>query len=1223
MQGRRSRWPSPARALSLLLIGSVAALGAAGDGHSVGGITPAATVTRDFAPVADAHVRSDARSTNYGSLGELWADSSPTTHSYLRFQVTGVEGTVSRALLRVHPKAGHSTGFQVRRVTSTSWGESSITYSNAPSVSSTVSASSGALTAGTFKTVDITSLISGNGTYSLALTTTSSTSLVLSSRESGANAPRLTVEHNDTTAPQTTLSSGPSGTVAATSASFTFTSSESGSTFQCSLDSTTAYTACSSPKGYSGLAAGSHTFRVRAIDAAGNLDATPASRTWTIQATDITAPDTAIASGPSGTVASSAASFTFTSTESGSTFQCSLDSGVYAACSSPKSYSDLANGAHTLLVRAIDAAGNLDPTPASRTWTVDTIAPDTTIGSGPSGTVAETSASFTFTSTEAGSTFQCSLDSTTAYTACSSPKGYSDLAEGSHTFRVRAIDAAGNVDTTPDTRTWTIQAADTTAPDTTISSGPAGTYRSGSADFALSASETGSAFECRLDRGAFAACGATPTFHVANGRHELDVRAVDPAGNADASPATRTWWADALLQNGNFETALAGWTTQGGGYTVPGWKSSLGTLSLVSGGNTGSQAGRVTATGPGSLAMNASPWPINSIPTGTTYRVQGSIRSDTPGKTVCLRVREWDAGAVVGSAQQCQNTTSSWREFVALQYAALRSGSELELYAYQTATAVAGDSFELDGLSLSDGSPAAVPATPAESGDPTLLAAGDVASCWSSGDESVSRLLDTLPGTIAIPGDTEQNHGYADEFSGCFDPSWGRHKSRIKPAVGDHEYSTPGASGYFDYFGSAAATPGKGWYSYDLGAWHIVVLNSNCTEIGGCGPGSEQHTWLQQDLAANAGSCVGAYWHHPRWSAGTTHGSLTNSAPFWELLYQYGAEWVLGGNDHTYQRFAPQAPDGTLDRERGMRQFVVGEGGTMHYPLGPPLANTEAQNTGAFGVLRLTLHPGSYDWRFMAQEGKSFTDTGSTDCSPLAAPEPPDTTIDSGPSGSTEATAASFAFSGSKPGSTFECSLDGAAFGSCSSPKELTGLAVGDHTFRVRAVNADGTDASPATRSWTVTAPAPPVQNLLPNGDFETVKTGWYAYRSTLTLVPGGAVGAQAGRVALNSATATSYSLLTDPHPVGTHAAGTRYEARAWIRSERPGKTVCLRLREWSAGTAVGGAERCKVTSGTWERIDAVPYTAVGGSSIELYAYQSSPATGDSFDIDGITLTSP
>ena len=516
-----------------------------------------------------------------------------------------------------------------------------------------------------------------------------------------------------------------------------------------------------------------------------------------------------------------------------------------------------------------------------------------------------------------------------------------------------------------------------------------------------------------------------------------------------------------------------------------------------------------------------------------------------------------------------------------------------------------------------------MPPTPAESGDPTLLAAGDVASCWSSGDESVSRLLDTLPGTIAIAGDTEQNHGYPDEFAGCFDPSWGRHKSRIKPAVGDHEYSTPGAGGYFDYFGSAAGTAGKGWYSYDLGAWHVVVLNRNCDEIGGCGPGSEQYEWLQQDLASNAGDCLGAYWHHPRWSAGTTHGSLTNSAPFWELLYQYRAEWVLGGNDHTYQRFAPQTPDGTLDRERGIRQFVVGEGGTMHYPLGPPLENTEAQNTGAFGVLRLSLHAGSYDWRFMAQEGKSFTDSGSTSCSPLAAAEPPDTTIGAGPTGATEATTASFSFTASKPGATFECSLDGAAFGACSSPKEYTGLAVGDHTFRVRATNGDGTDQSPATRAWTVTAPPPVLPNLVSNGGFETGKTGWYAYRSTLTLVPGGAEGAQAGRVALNSTTATSYSLLSDPHPVGSHAAGTRYEARAWIRSERPGKTICLRLREWSAGAAVGGAERCRVATGTWERLDTVPYTAVGGDSIELYAYQSSAASGDSFDIDGITLTAP
>ena len=514
-------------------------------------------------------------------------------------------------------------------------------------------------------------------------------------------------------------------------------------------------------------------------------------------------------------------------------------------------------------------------------------------------------------------------------------------------------------------------------------------------------------------------------------------------------------------------------------------------------------------------------------------------------------------------------------------------------------------------MSLTDGSPAQVPPTPAESGDPTLLAAGDVASCWSSGDESVSRLLDTLPGTIAIRATPSRTTG-TRRVRRVLRPSWGRHKSRIKPAVGDHEYSTPGAGGYFDYFGSAAGTAGKGWYSYDLGAWHVVVLNSNCDEIGGCGPGSEQYAVAAAGPGIERRRLPRRLLAPPALERRHDARLADELGPFWELLYQYRAEWVLGGNDHTYQRFAPQTPDGTLDRERGIRQFVVGEGGTMHYPLGPPLENTEAQNTGAFGVLRLSLHAGSYDWRFMAQEGKSFTDSGSTSCSPLAAAEPPDTTIGAGPTGATEATAASFSFTASKPGATFECSLDGAAFGACSSPKEYTGLAVGDHTFRVRATNGDGTDQSPATRAWTVTAPPPVLPNLVSNGGFETGKTGWYAYRSTLTLVPGGAEGAQAGRVALNNTTATSYSLLSDPHPVGSHAAGTRYEARAWIRSEAARKTICLRLREWSAGAAAGGAERCRVATGTWERLDTVPYTAVGGDSIELYAYQSSAVSGDS-----------
>jgi Bacterial TSP3 repeat len=261
--------------------------------------------------------------------------------------------------------------------------------------------------------------------------------------------------------PETTITSGPSGTVTTGSASFAFTSSEAGSTFECRLDSG-AWGSCTSPKSYASLSNGSHTFRVRATDANGNTDPSAASRTWTVNAPppDTTPPNTSISSGPSGTVANSSASFDFTSTEAGSTFQCRLDGGAWGSCSSPKSYSGLANGSHTFDVRATDGAGNTDATPASRTWTVnvtapDTTPPDTSITGGPSGTVSSTSASLDFTSTESGSTFQCRLDGG-SWASCSSPKAYSGLTEGSHTFDVRATDVAGNTDASPASRSWTV-----------------------------------------------------------------------------------------------------------------------------------------------------------------------------------------------------------------------------------------------------------------------------------------------------------------------------------------------------------------------------------------------------------------------------------------------------------------------------------------------------------------------------------------------------------------------------------------------------------------------------------------------------------------------------------------------------------------------------------------------------------------------------------------------
>ncbi|HEX9350257.1 MAG TPA: Ig-like domain-containing protein [Gaiellaceae bacterium] len=254
----------------------------------------------------------------------------------------------------------------------------------------------------------------------------------------------------DTLAPQTTIDSGPSGLTASTTATFTFSADEPGSTFACSLDGA-AFSACTSPKSYSNLAQGAHTFEVRATDPAGNTDPTPASRSWTVSTV---APETTIDSGPSGPTASTTATFTFSADEPGSTFACSLDGAAFSACTSPQSYSNLAQGAHSFAVQATDGAGNTDPSPASRSWTVDTVAPQTTIDSGPSGTTSTSSATFTFSADESGS-FACSLDGA-AFSACASPQSYSGLAEGAHSFQVRATDSVGNTDPTPAVRTWTI-----------------------------------------------------------------------------------------------------------------------------------------------------------------------------------------------------------------------------------------------------------------------------------------------------------------------------------------------------------------------------------------------------------------------------------------------------------------------------------------------------------------------------------------------------------------------------------------------------------------------------------------------------------------------------------------------------------------------------------------------------------------------------------------------
>jgi large repetitive protein len=376
----------------------------------------------------------------------------------------------------------------------------------------------------------------------------------------------------DLTPPNTLLVLTPPSTSNSTSATFDFNyeGTETGTvTYQCKLDTEAAFTPCPDPKTYTSLGEGPHTLLVRAVDAAGNVDSSPARYDWTV---DTLPPDTKIVSNPPSNSNSKSATFSFdyTGTETGSvTYECKLDTEAdFTACSNPKTYADLGEGEHTLQVRAVDATGNVDASPASYTWTVDTLEPTVSIVSGPSGTTREASATFGFDSNEAakGVTYLCRLDAEADYTPCPNPKTYTGLGEGEHTLSVIAVDAAGNRSAMPAVRTWTV---DTTPPDTRIVSGPASLTRETSAtfDFDVVTLEAGVTYECKLDTEAdFSACPDPKTYGgLGEGTRTLQVRAVDAVGNVDSTPASYTWTVDTVapaapevsstLEGATFDTA--------------------------------------------------------------------------------------------------------------------------------------------------------------------------------------------------------------------------------------------------------------------------------------------------------------------------------------------------------------------------------------------------------------------------------------------------------------------------------------------------------------------------------------------------------------------------------------------------------------------------------------------------------------------------------------------
>jgi acid phosphatase type 7 len=266
-----------------------------------------------------------------------------------------------------------------------------------------------------------------------------------------------------------------------------------------------------------------------------------------------------------------------------------------------------------------------------------------------------------------------------------------------------------------------------------------------------------------------------------------------------------------------------------------------------------------------------------------------------------------------------------------------------------------------------------------------LVGAGDIAGCKAiDGAKATAKLIEQIPGTVFAAGDLAYERGSAEEFRNCYGTTWGRFKDRTRPALGNHEYGEPTATAYFQYWGPQAGPAGKGYYSFDLGLWHIVVLNTNCAAqwLGGCATSSPQEAWLRKDLSEHPNACILAFGHHALFSSGVfkSHAIHPELKQLWQDLYAAHADLMLAGHEHSYERFAPQDPDGRADPAHGIREIVAGTGGRSHDMLGFAIPNSEVRNTDTYGVLKLTLTPQGYTWEFIPEEGKTFRDSGVGVC---------------------------------------------------------------------------------------------------------------------------------------------------------------------------------------------------------------------------------------------------
>jgi hypothetical protein len=853
--------------------------------------------------------------------------------------------------------------------------------------------------------------------------------------------------------PETTVTSGPSGITNDATPTFAFSSDEPGGSFQCRVDGA-AFAACGSPHTTAPLADGPHTFEVRAVDPAGASDPTPASRTFTV---DATAPDTTVTAGPSGPTGAATPAFSFTASEPDATFECRTDGGDFEPCTSPRAVGPLADGQHTFEVRAVDPAGNRDPTPAARTFTVDTDPAETTITEGASGPGSDPTPTFAFAADEAGATFQCRVDDA-AFSPCTSPLTTSSLADGAHTFEVRAVDAADNTDPTPATRAFTVDAA---APDSVIDTGPAGATSDATPTFTLTSSEPGAAFECRVDDAAFAPCESPhTTAPLADGEHTFEVRAIDPAGNADPTPASRAFTVDTVppettITGGpsgttedptpTFEfTAAAGATFEcrvdGGAFTA--CESPFTTAELADGAHTfevraSDAAGNVDPTpAVRAFTVQVVPPDPNAPETTIDSGPQGATSDTTPA---------FAFSADEPATFECRIDDVAFAP-CSSPYSTAPLGDGQHVFEVR-ATDLAGNT---------DATPASRTFIVDTAAPETVLTAAPPAA------------TDDPTPTFAFEAD---EHGARFECSvdgGAFAPCA---SPLTLPALpdGDHTLEIRAV----DQAGNADPSPASSAFTIDTGAPQTTIESGPSGVIADATPA---FTFSADEPATFACRIDGGAY------APCTSPLTLSSLSDGDHVLEVRATDAAGNPDPS-----PAARVFTVDTDPP--ETTIAEG-----PAGPtgdatPSFAFESDEPGLSFECRVDDAPfaacdsphttarltdGAHTF-----EVRAIDPAGSADPSPATRSftvdtSGPDTTIDSGPSGPTSNATPVFSFSSGEPDTSFECRIDGGAFAACASPHATEPLGDGEHTFEVRAVDATGNvDATPAARTISVDTTAP------------------------------------------------------------------------------------------------------------------------------------------------------